>query len=690
MPVRLAELYANHADFLLLGGMAMLAATGIVLLLRRMFGALRDLRSRKIDAYLGDVIADSEEESWSWEGPIDAAAETRSPSRPLGSAGVSGPVVQPGHAGHAGSGEEIEFFDLLEEAPGGPSVADDRVAAKQTPPFGRLAKSFGGILRRVGRVAAHAFVFLRIAATAALGRVPSPVAVARRGWRATAAVLTRVQREITPRDAALFGIPRPGHRLMAAQASRSTSTLRSMLSPGTIRRQFGPAPRLAVVALSLAVALGYASDGRQSVEADRAVAATPDRSSIDASAFAIPRSQTAPREARTLPRADTEAAWPELGAVRAQAAAATHPAEQRQPAPADASAGEQAMERALLASRHEVDALRADLAAAEKAGAARLRDALAADRTLETLRRMAGEARTLLGETPGLLLVEFPAAQLERRRVAGLARDLSLARARMERLEIETADARKRAQASLAQATGMLGEERRNAVRLQSQLAEARSSSAELAARAAAAEQERSDAIAAKDDAINAAAEAKQVLARERASAASARDELDTAQIARDAAEKDRDRAVAAKQRAERAVADTQQQLGRERAAALLSQDDLKHMRLERDAARARGEQGPSRLQDALDRQREATIALARNLAALRAENERLRAERRSAAVDQPANPSGGRAATKRSDRASAVAVKVARNDLRKVARVTRSPLITLPDALLPRRPAVE
>jgi hypothetical protein len=71
----------------------------------------------------------------------------------------------------------------------------------------------------------------------------------------------------------------------------------------------------------------------------------------------------------------------------------------------------------------------------------------------------------------------------------------------------------------------------------------------------------------------------------------------------------------------------------------------------------------------------------------LRAENDRLRAERRSAEAEQSLKQ--GRVA-KGIGRVKPVSVKTAQIDVRKVSRATRSPRVTLPDALLPRRPALE
>ena len=62
-------------------------------------------------------------------------------------------------------------------------------------------------------------------------------------------------------------------------------------------------------------------------------------------------------------------------------------------------------------------------------------------------------------------------------------------------------------------------------------------------------------------------------------------------------------------------------------------------MRLERDTARTLLVQVASKLQEALDEQRKGGVALARDLAAARADNERLTAERRIPQIDSPPKP---------------------------------------------------
>ncbi|TIU05673.1 MAG: hypothetical protein E5W40_20805, partial [Mesorhizobium sp.] len=132
--------------------------------------------------------------------------------------------------------------------------------------------------------------------------------------------------------------------------------------------------------------------------------------------------------------------------------------------------------------------------------------------------------------------------------------------------------------------------------------------------------------MSARERAEQTATETAQALARERAATASTRDELEKARLERVAAEQERARAVSATERAEQTATETAQALARERAAAGSTHEDLDKVRLERAAARALLVR-VTRLNEALDKQREDNVSLARDLAAARADNDRLRAE---------------------------------------------------------------
>ncbi|RWC35837.1 MAG: hypothetical protein EOS70_08035 [Mesorhizobium sp.] len=377
------------------------------------------------------------------------------------------------------------------------------------------------------------------------------------------------------------------------------------------------------------------------------------------------------------------------------------------------------------------------MAASDNAREERLRNELAAARTLDALRRIAGDARTMLSEATNYVFTEMPAAHLERQRAEWRERDLSRARAKIEQLEAEAAEDRAKAKASLAQASGMLDDERRKSENLRGDLAEVKLSNAALMERADAAEQERTGAVtarervkqtaaetegalareraaaasireelkkarlerdaaeqeraravSARERAEQTATEAAQALARERAATASTRDELETARLERDAAEQGRARAVAARERAEQTATETAQALARERAAAVSTREDLDKVRLERAAARALLVR-VTRLKEALDKQREANVSLARDLAAARADNDRLRAERRSAQVERPLKPRSGRAAAATGP-VKAVSQKTARSKVRTPSRITRVRSLTLPYSLRPRHATLE
>ncbi|MER9044936.1 hypothetical protein NKH73_29170 [Mesorhizobium sp. M0938] len=299
-----------------------------------------------------------------------------------------------------------------------------------------------------------------------------------------------------------------------------------------------------------------------------------------------------------------------------------------------------ALQRALLESHKQINSLRTSLAAADKAREEQLRNELEAARALDGLRRIAGDARELLREATNYVLTEMPAAHLERQRTERLTRDLSRGRVQIEQLEAEAAEDRDKAKASLAQANGKLEDERRKSEDLRGDLAEMKLANAALVKRADAAEQERTG-------------------------------------------------AVAARERAEQTAAETAQALARERAALVSTHEDLDNKaRLERDAARVLLVQ-IARLKEALDKQRDATVSLARELAAARADNDRLKAERRSAQMEQPRKPRSGRAAAA-TGQVKAVSQKTARNKVRNPSRVARVRSIPLPNSLRPRYVTLE
>ncbi|TIL28742.1 MAG: hypothetical protein E5Y85_31435 [Mesorhizobium sp.] len=328
------------------------------------------------------------------------------------------------------------------------------------------------------------------------------------------------------------------------------------------------------------------------------------------------------------------------------------------------------------------------MAAADRVRQEQLRNELAAARTVDALRRIAGDTRTMLREATNYVFTEMPAAHLERQRAGWVARDLSRAQAQIEQLEAEAAEDRAKAKASLAQATGMLDDERRKSEDLRGDLAEVKLSNAALMERADAAEQERTNAVTARERVEQTAAETEGALARERAAAASILEELKKARLERDAAEQERARAVTARERVEQTATETAHALARERAAAVSTHEDLDKARLERDAARALLVQ-VARLKEALDKQREVTVSLFRYLAAARADNDRLRAERRSAQIEPPLKRRAGRAAAAAGG-LKAVSQKTARSKARDPSRIARVRSLTLPYPLRPRQATLE
>ncbi|TIN10891.1 hypothetical protein [Mesorhizobium sp.] len=328
------------------------------------------------------------------------------------------------------------------------------------------------------------------------------------------------------------------------------------------------------------------------------------------------------------------------------------------------------------------------MAAAANARQEQLRNELAAARTADALRRLAGDARTMLSEATNYVFTEMPAAHLERQRAGWVARDLSRAQEQIERLETEAAEDRAKAKASLAQASGMLDDERRKSDELRGELSKVKLSNAALMERADAAEQELTGAVTARERVEQTAAETERALARQQAAAASTREELKKARLERDAAEQERARAVSARKRAEQTATETSQALARERAVAVSTHEDLDKARLERDAARALLLQ-VAKLKEALDKQRDVTVSLSRDLASARADNDRLRAERRSAKIEPPLKRRAGRAAAAAGG-VKAVSQNTARSKARDPARIAGVRSLTLPYPLRPRQETLE
>ncbi|WP_287283528.1 hypothetical protein [Mesorhizobium sp.] len=654
----LAEIYANDADLAILGGIAIFASVGLYLVLRRIHIAVQR-RRLKSDVGEGGSDLPEEEVSWDWESPVDLATEPASSSQVAVPSDTADLGIRRQDANCLRFGVRIEYFDVISESCESSSVAqiDAFASATNTPQSSRLATS----IREIAD-----YVYRRMAAD--LAALSNPVLRA----------LSRMQTQL-----ALAEDPDP---------------TTAMASPPRVRRPIGLVPRFGVAAICLAVPLSYAMTRQNWVESAPAISrvqsnANPDLSrpiELPASA-ALDVRGPAQRDERTsdeLLSPDLTAARAQVEAAAAQAAAARELAGQEHQAAAGERARSAALQRALLKSRKEIDALRTRVAAADRVRQEQLRNELAAARTVDALRRIAGDTRTMLREATNYVFTEMPAAHLERQRAGWVARDLSRAQAQIEQLEAEAAEDRAKAKASLAQATGMLDDERRKSEDLRGDLAEVKLSNAALMERADAAEQERTNAVTARERVEQTAAETEGALARERAAAASIREELKKARLERDAAEQERARAVTARERVEQTATETAHALARERAAAVSTHEDLDKARLERDAARALLVQ-VARLKEALDKQREVTVSLFRDLAAARADNDRLRAERRSAQIEPPLKRRAGRAAAAAGG-LKAVSQKTARSKARDPSRIARVRSLTLPYPLRPRQATLE
>lgn len=706
----LAEIYANDADLAILGGIATFASVCLYLVLRRILMAVQR-RRLKSDVSEGGSDLPEEEVSWDWESPVDLATE------PASSSQVAVPSDTVGLDIRLRFGVPIEYFDVISEACENSSVAQTNAFASATniAQFGRLATSIREIAGYVHRQVAANLAALTSPVWRALSRMPTQLALPERGERIFGSAWDQSGHKASPRKVAQLA--KPAHCGLNVTAQRGTISLDpdptiATASPPRVRKPIGLVPRLGVAAICLAVPLSYVM-----------------RQNWVESAPVISRAQGTSVEVLS---SDFTAARAQVGAAGGQAAAAGELVGQERRAAEGERARSAALQGALLESRKQIDALRTSMAAADNAREERLRNELAAARTLDALRRMAGDARTMLREATNYVFTEMPAARLERQRAEWRARDLSRARAKIEQLEAEAAEDRAKAKASLAQAIGMLDDERRKSEDLRGDLAEVKLSNAALMERADAAEQERTGAVTARERVEQTAAETEGALARERAAAASIREELKKARLEGVAAERERARAVSARERAEQAATETAQALARERAAAASTRDELEKARLESVAAeqeraravsaRARAEQTATetaqalareraaavsirddldkfrleraaarallvrvaRLKEALDKQREATVSLARDLAAARADNDRLRAERRSAQIERPLKPRSGRAAAA-TGQVKAVSQKTARSKVRNPSRITRLRSLTLPYPLRPR-----
>jgi len=303
-----------------------------------------------------------------------------------------------------------------------------------------------------------------------------------------------------------------------------------------------------------------------------------------------------------------------------------------------------------LTLRKEIDALKDSVETAGETREESLRRELAAARKeLEDMRRVETNASMQPGADADLMAMQGRALQEERERAEGLDGDLTLAQGEIERLKAEAVRARDAAEAFLTETRRALDQERRRVGRLEHDLAEARQSAEALEAKLAA-----------------------------------------TAQAA----------AVQDLQSAEAAAKRAGEGLARERERADSAARDLELALRERDAAREELTRLSAALNEALDRERGKASDLARDLAAARKEIDALKADgKRRTSRLEPAPKA--KATVHAKARANAPPRKVARSkrksglqevrnvEVRKPWRSVRLMTLKLPDALLPRRPAM-
>ncbi|WP_245461833.1 MULTISPECIES: hypothetical protein [unclassified Mesorhizobium] len=634
MPNYLAEMYANDVNLAILSAVVTLASVGVYLVLRRILAAVRRRRLAAFDEGRSGIA----EASWEWESPAGLVAGPASSkaANPLHAVGLN---VRAQNTNYSRFGVRIEHFAATSEPSGCSSVVETGAPAPNRVQSGRLAASISAIAERGKRICGSAWNQLRHKA--------SPPKIAPLAYDADRGLNFTAQ--LRDPDPAMAPASNP-----------------------VVRRPIVLVSRLGLAAICLAAPIGYA---RQIwVESASAISQTQDQAHRDLSR---PLGFQASAE---LLGPDLTANQAQTGTDRAQAAAARQLADQEHRAAEGERARSAALQGALLEASKQIHTLRASMAAADDAREERLRNELAAARTLDALRRIAGEVRTMLSEAASYVLKEMPAAHLEQEQAQRQAHDFSQARVQIEQLETEAAKDRATAKASLAQASGILDDERRKTELLRGDLAEAKLANAALMKRTAAAERERTDAVTARQQVERTAADTERTLARERAAAAAAVEELKEARIERQAAELERAKAVSAKERAEQAATETAQALARERTTAVMNREDLDRARIEREAAAQALLVRVAKLQEALDEQREAPVSLARDLAAARGDNDRLRTERRSAQIEPPLKPRSGRAAA---SQVKAVSKKIGK--VRNPSRMTRVRSITLPYSLLPR-----
>ncbi|WP_440531349.1 polysaccharide biosynthesis/export family protein [Sinorhizobium fredii] len=408
------------------------------------------------------------------------------------------------------------------------------------------------------------------------------------------------------------------------------------------------------------------------------------------------------------------------------------------------------LEENLLTARKEVDAIKTGaLSAGRQREDILRRDLAAARRDLDATRRAADDAGAQARKLAAMVAEQGRALINERRRAEGFARDLTIMRREIERLETKSAGAirskaaalraRNAAVASLTDAKRALDEERRKLGAYERDLAVARQSAAALVARAKLAAEEQAAAVQARTAAEAAAMRTGEALALEREKGRSLARGLDTAALrARSAAEAslvdarralneerrklgayERDLAVArqsaaalearadlaaeeqaaavqARKAAEAVAMRTREALALEREKGRSLARDLDAARQERDAAREELVRSSAARSEAFGDERERSNG--RGLAVERKEVDlpKGKAERPTASIERRRNVRDGNHANERAKpvarkRAGSAggggSLEIRKVELGKPAPSVRSATVLLPDALLPRRP---
>ncbi|MEY9103057.1 hypothetical protein ABIA24_006030 [Sinorhizobium fredii] len=408
------------------------------------------------------------------------------------------------------------------------------------------------------------------------------------------------------------------------------------------------------------------------------------------------------------------------------------------------------LEEYLLTARKEVDAIKTGaLSAGRQREDILRRDLAAARRDLDATRRAADDAGAQARKLAAMVAEQGRALINERRRAEGFARDLTIMRREIERLETKSAGAirskaaalraRNAAVASLTDAKRALDEERRKLGAYERDLAVARQSAAALVARAKLAAEEQAAAVQARTAAEAAAMRTGEALALEREKGRSLARGLDTAALrARSAAEAslvdarralneerrklgayERDLAVArqsaaalearadlaaeeqaaavqARKAAEAVAMRTREALALEREKGRSLARDLDAARQERDAAREELVRSSAARSEAFGDERERSNG--RGLAVERKEVDlpKGKAERPTASIERRRNVRDGNHANERAKpvarkRAGSAggggSLEIRKVELGKPAPSVRSATVLLPDALLPRRP---